>query len=624
MNPPISDYAIIGDTSSTALVSSAGSIDWLCWPRHDSPAVLTRLLDDAGGGFFSCDMDNARSAGRAYLADSNILETRFDTPRGRAALRDLMPLHPPRETLDEGPDGDAQGRVLRLLRCIDGEVDGMFRLRLVADYGRRALVLRHLGEGRVELRDGDRIFLLEGSHELAIEAGIVRMRFTLRRGEQAFVCLSVREAEAAEPSAYHLPRALDDLRLTSDYWRAWTTQLRYEGDYRDAVVRSALVLKLLTYAPTGAIVAAATTSLPEAIPGNRNFDYRFSWVRDASFTATAFCTLGAHREAAEYLRFLRQVDRSGGQELRLVYGIDGEMPPEQALPNLPGWRGVGPVRIGNAAESQRQHDIYGESMAALHVYLDTVDFDPPRPVAEGLHALIRALAEQAIRCRDVPERGIWESRAQEGQLLHTKGMLWIALDRAERTGRRLGGFAPDELARWRREADSLREEYERRAWSEARGAWMQGYESRVLDASVLRLLLFDALDVDDPRTARTMEAIDRELCSGDLVYRYRDPDDGFDGQEGTFTACAFWRVGAMSLTGRTGEAKALFERLLARANDVGLMAEEIDAASGEQRGNLPQAFAHMCVINHAVRLQNSIARQSPARAPARAMVRSRY
>lgn len=607
MARPIADYALIGDTHSTALVAPDGSIDWLCWPRHDSPALLTRLLDEERGGAAWIALDEAAPAGRRYAGDTNILETRFGGARGAATLTDFMPVHPPDTRVEHGPDGEAQSRVVRILTCTRGEIAGAFMLRVTPDYGAAVAepVERDAGW---RFADGTLAVAATGSHAAGREGDALAMRFRLRAGETAFFAFTHDGGEAA-PALGSIAEAADTLARTRRYWSEWSAQIRYDGPHAAAVRRSALVLKLLTYSPTGAIIAAATTSLPEAVPGNRNYDYRYSWVRDASFTVTAFCNLGLVREAAEYMRFLRDADASGGERLRLLYAIEGEVPEERTLDHLPGWRGVGPVRVGNAADGQQQHDIYGEVMVALHAYLDAVDYDPPADFAEGCVPFIRTLAGHALRCRSEPDRGIWELRSDPLHLQHSKALLWVGLDRAATTAEALGGVAADEVAGWREAAAALREEYERECWNEARGAWMQSYGSDVLDAAVLRTALFGGIDPSDPRTLSTLDAVERELGDGDLVYRYR-AEDGMEGEEATFTACAFWRVGVMALAGRTDEAAALFGRLLARGNDVGLFAEEIDAATGEQRGNVPQGFTHMCIINHAVRLQASRDRQA--------------
>jgi GH15 family glucan-1,4-alpha-glucosidase len=600
MSQPISDYAIIGDTRTTALISAKGSIDWLCWPSHDSPALFTRLLDDEGGGHASITPNGTAKSGRRYIADTNILETSFQGSEGSATLLDFMPIDglvPPPAT---GPDGDTQSRLIRILSCTAGEISGAFTVRVTPDYGLDSSIA-DLRCGRGHLRAGELDLWLDSSHQIVEGAQQLSAVFHLHAGERAYCVLSLDEGLPGPPIA-----DIDDvLRRTQEYWQSWCEGICYHGDYREAIVRSALVLKLLTYAPTGGIVAAATTSLPEAVPGNRNFDYRYSWVRDASFTVTAFCNLGLVREAGEYMRFLRTADGSGARELKRLYAIDGSIPSERELDHLPGWRNIGPVRVGNAADGQQQHDIYGEFMIAIHAYLEAIDFDPPPAFGSGLPDLVRTLAGHAIRCRDDPDRGLWEVRSGPQHFQHSKAMLWVALDRAIKTADKFAGFDAAEVAAWQQAADDLRREYEDRTWNEAQSAYMQSYGSEVLDAAALRTVLFGALDPSSARVRSTLEAIDRTLVEGDLVYRYRMPD-GFDGQEGTFTACAFWRVGVMALSGREDEARSLFERLLARGNDVGIYAEEIDPATGEQRGNVPQAFTHMCVINHAIRLEDAI------------------
>ena len=598
MYSPISDYGLIGDTHSTALIDRNGSIDWLCWPRHDSPALFARLLDDQKGGACSIALDGVQDRSRRYLPGTNILEISFDTAGGRAVLLDLMPVHPPETLPNEGPDGEAESRLIRVLECTDGMVSGSFTVRPSFDYARRTHTLSET--------DGDVVFESDGqqlraasSHAVRIDGDAAIVTFELRAGERALLVLTHGEGRAAP--RFDETAAMHRLERTRSYWEEWSGRCSYNGPYRDAVVRSALCLKLLTYSPSGGIVAAPTTSLPEAVPGNRNFDYRFTWLRDASFTVSSFVRLGYTREAAEFLRFLRNADPTHGRNLKLMYSIEGDTPDETDLDHLDGWRGVRPVRIGNAAAAQGQSDIYGELLAALHDFLNAVDFDPPQKTNDHLPEVLCNLVDEALALRGKPDQGIWEIRGGEQVILHSQAMIWVALTCAAAIGRRLGKPDPVVLDEWERLGRELRAEFLEKGWNETRGAYTMAYGSDTLDASVLRLVLFGAIDPKDPRLSSTLDAIEAELGAGDLLYRYRMAD-GLEGTEATFTACAFWRVGVLALGGRTREGTDLFERLLTRGNDLGLYAEEIDAATGEQRGNFPQAFTHMAVINHALRL----------------------
>ena len=597
---PICDYAIIGDTHTTALISRAGSVDWLCWPRHDSPALFLRLLDDEKGGACSIEVDGAGEPSRRYLPDTNIIETSFAGSGGTVTLTDFMPVYPPTTMPDQGPDGDAESRLIRLLECRDGTISGRFVVRPTFDYARVACTPVADPDGSVLFEAGEHRMRLTSSRPATIEGEAAVIAFRLAAGERMHLVLTQgwdgEVAPVQEPDG-----AADRLRETTRYWREWIGACTYGGEHQEAVRRSALVLKLMTYSPTGAIIAAPTLGLPEAVPGNRNFDYRYAWLRDASFSITAFINLGYRREAEEYLRFLCRVDDSHGRDVRLMYGIDGEVLAEQELPHLSGWRGVGPVTIGNAASGQTQHDIYGELLLAIEDYLEAAGDTVPAEMKEHLPELVCNLAERAMAARDEPDQGIWEPRGPAQHFVHTKALIWVALDRAVRLGATLGGIDAAQIATWQWAAGEIRAEYLQRGWNEGRGSYVQAYGSDALDASVLRIALFDALPVDDGRLARTLEAIQAELGDGDLIYRYRT-DDGMEGEEGTFTACAFWFASCLALVGRLEEAHARLGRLLSRSNDVGLFGEEIDAASSEQRGNFPQGFTHMAVINHSVRL----------------------
>ena len=605
MSKPISDYALIGDTHSCALIARDGSIDWLCWPRHDSPALFVKLLDDVRGGACTVAFDGPTGSARRYLPDTNILETTFTTETGRARLVDLMPVNPPSPEPDEGPDGESESRLIRLLTCEQGRVSGAFRVRPTFDYARRPCTPLVEG-GSVLFEAGDWRVRVNAQACPTLAGDAAEIRFDLAEGETAYLVLTHGE-DQDEACIEDFAGARRRLETTADYWRRWSARSTYRGAYRDAVMRSALCLKLLTYSPSGGIVAAATAGLPEAVPGNRNYDYRFTWMRDASFTVTAFVMLGYVREASEFLRFLRERDGTFGRETRLMYGIAGDMPPEEELSHLAGWNGVGPVVIGNLAEHQDQHDIYGELLRALCIFLEAVDYDPPEKVNDRLPEVLDNLTARAIRHRHDADHGIWELRTGPRQQVHTKAMIWVALRDAARIARNIAGVPEAKIAEWERVAAEIRSEYLEKGWSAEKQAYVGAYDSHHLDAAVLRVALFGALDPREPRMRATLAAIEYELGVGDLIYRYR-MEDGLEGDEGTFTACAFWRVGCLALDGRTGEAKAAFERLIARCNDVGLLAEEIDPASGAQRGNTPQGFSHMALINAALRLEDSIAR----------------
>jgi len=605
VSKPISDYALVGDTHSCALIARDGSVDWLCWPRHDSPALFLKLLDDEKGGSCALALDGLDRTHRRYRPETNILETTFETRTGRAVLTDVMPVNPPAPEPEEGPDGEGESRLIRRLTCEEGVIEGRFTVRPTFDYARRPCEPME-DRGSVLFEAGDWRLRVNASPGPRIADETALVTFRLTAGETAYLVLT--HGEDDEGAAIEdLAGADRRIVTTEEYWRRWSARCTYRGPYRETVLRSALCLKLLTYSPSGGIVAAATAGLPEAVPGNRNFDYRFTWMRDAAFTVTAFVMLGYVREASEFLRFLRERDDTYGRDTRLMYGVCDTIPPEEALTHLSGWNGIGPVLIGNAAEGQDQHDIYGELLRALCVFLEAVDYDPPEKVHDRLPKVLDNLTDRAIRHRHDADNGIWELRTGPRQQLHTKAMLWVALTDAARIGRHIRGVPEDKIAAWEQAAAEIRAEYLEKGWSEERGAFTGAYGSHHLDAAVLRVALFGAIDPSDPRLRSTLAAVERELGVGDLIYRYR-MEDGFEGDEGAFTACAFWRVGCLALDGRTGEAKAAFERLVARGNDVGLFAEEIDPATGEQRGNTPQGFSHMALINAALRLDASIAK----------------
>ena len=598
---PIEDYGIIGDTLSTALISRDGSIDWLCWPRHDSGALFLRLLDDEVGGFSDILIDGGRATKRRYLDGTNILETTFATAAAEAVLTDFMPIRACDHIPEEGPDLEAPGMLVRVLTCTEGSLRGRFRTKVTFDYARGSSVWNDAGD---RCASGSGSIDVWTDAEIALHGDVSEAVFELCAGDKVFYALGQGETSRLRFPTLNAQDVVTLFGETRTYWEGWSRRCSYQGPYRGHVLRSALVLKLLTHSPTGAIIAAPTMGLPEAVPGDRNYDYRYAWMRDASFTVTSFVNLGYVREAGEHLRFLRTADRSQGSALRLMYGVEGEVPDETELKHLKGWRETAPVRIGNAAHDQKQFDIYGEYLIALHFWVAAQD-GHAIPDSCYLPSLITNLAEAALAARDEPDHGIWEIRTGRQHHVHTKGLLYLALDRAVSMARSMQGIDPNAIERWDEAARTLKAEYLRRGWNPDIGAYVQAYDSDVLDAAVMRAAILGAIDPTDPKMQQTVATIVEALgADGDLIYRYRAPD-GMDGHEATFLACAFWRVGCLALADKTEEARTVYERLLSRGNDLGLFAEELDAATGEHRGNFPQGFTHMAVINHALRLEGT-------------------
>ena len=629
----IADYGLIGDTRSAALVSRAGAIDWLCWPRFDSPAIFLALLDTKRGG--ACTLEAMaedlalRPDGRRYLPGTNILETTLATSAGgRLMVTDFMPVHArPRSEVRRGEESSsgADGRLVRRFVCTEGEVAVRAVVRPAFNYGRDSTLLtREGGEHTAVFRASGataQAMVAQGSEPLVLDAhlGEAVLTLHLHAGESGFLALT--EGVPSRIPALDSPQAVEDaLGETLAFWEGWSARCTYHGLYREAVLRSLLVLKALTYVPSGGIVAAPTLGLPESVGGVRNYDYRYSWLRDASFTVRGFLTGGYIAEANAYLRFLtRNAGGNLGQDgkIRIFYGITepDESPAtngEEPLDYLTGFGGSRPVNVGNAANGQTQHDIYGEALNALDAYVETTG-DLPQVVDDdeenhrSLTELVRGLAKAIIVSWREPDSGIWEMRGQEQHFFHSKALCWVGLDRAVKLAKRLGLEA--EAAAWARERDAVRADYLEKGWNAERGAFTQAYDSQELDAAVLRTVLFGAVEATDPRMQTTLRVLTRELGAGphgELMYRYRAGTDSLPGREGTFTSCAFWVTGCLALTGHTREAQTRFEQLLAHGNDLGLFSEEIDPATGEMLGNFPQGFTHMSIVNGAKRLHDAL------------------
>lgn len=579
---PIRDYALIGDCHGCALISRLGSIDWCAFHRFDAAPVFCRILDAAKGGFLSAVPTTSFEVERHYLEDTNVLRTVFTSPTGRVAVTDYMPLGRNRGAgAHDYVTVVAPGLLIREIEGLTGEVELVIAFRPSVDFAARParLSVRPFG---LAAEDGPALYT---DVTLSAEGDLASGTLVVAAGERRTLVL------APAPLAAPLDPA-DIARMqavTCAFWREWIAYCRYSGPHRAMVRRSALALKLLTYAPTGAIVAAATTSLPEAIGGARNWDYRFCWLRDASFTLYALAVLGYSGEAQAFGRFLKLVCSKRPSRIQIMYGVGGEVElVERTLDHLDGYRGSRPVRIGNAAYGQQQSDIYGELLdwacltAALGGSLRADD-----------RRFIRHLVSLAAAAADQPDHGLWEARSVPRHHVHSRMMSWVALDR----GLKLLGTEPEWLALRER----LHAEILRRGVDSLEGHLLQAYDHPGTDAA---LLLAPSLGfpADRPLLERSVAAIERELREGDYVRRYRT-HDGLAGEEGAFVICSFWLVDAYLALGRGHEARALFDRLAAAANDVGLFAEEIDPASGAFLGNFPQAFTHLALVTSASHLQ---------------------
>ncbi|MDQ3914237.1 MAG: glycoside hydrolase family 15 protein [Actinomycetota bacterium] len=582
----IADYGLIGDTRTAALSALHGSIDWMCAPAFDSEPIFGRLVGGEGAGSFQVEVEGVTGARRTYVGDSAVIETRLESRRGSGRLVDAMVV-------------DVTGRLLpqtvliRRLSCDDGELVGRVRfdpklgLRgrpprtsrragvLVCEWGSLALGLQAFPE--IELAPGDDV-------GVAVPAGSsLTLVMTL-----AHRC----------PVTY-LARASVDALLdaTLRWWADWSTYIGYEGPFRGAVTRSLATLQLLTYSPSGAPVAAPTTSLPEEIGGVRNWDYRFSWPRDASIGLAAFLAVGKPDLAHSFMHWLLHSSRLTRPALAVLYTLFGRSPAEEReIPDVPGYRGSVPVRVGNDAQTQHQLDVYGWVVDAAWLLTDS---------GRELHAetwrAVAGMADFVAGHWQEPDAGIWEVRGEPLHHVHSKMMAWLCLDRAVRIARARGGRAR-RVARWSEEKERIRSDVAARGFDAAAGTYVRSYGSTDLDAAVLLLPVL-GFDDDPARVRGTIDAIRRKLATDDgLVYRYPPGSDGIAGHEGAFLPCSFWLVQALALTGRADEATRLFEDLLGRANDLGLFSEEIDPSSGELLGNFPQALTHASVVQAALSL----------------------
>ncbi|WP_399092864.1 glycoside hydrolase family 15 protein [Streptomyces sp. BBFR2] len=587
MPPRIEDYALIGDLQTAALVGRDGSIDWLCLPRFDSGACFAALLGDRDNGhWLMAPAHPDARATRSYRGDSLVLDTVWDTPDGSVKVTDFMPQR------DRAPD------VVRIVEGLRGHVPMRGVLRLRFDYGRVVPWMRRAEGCRSAVAGPDAVWLRTEPQVTTYGKDFsTRSEFTVAPGERYASVLTW------HPSHHPRPRIIDPydaLDCTLDDWREWSARCRYTGPHRDAVLRSLITLKALTYGPTGGIVAAPTTSLPEALGSVRNWDYRYCWLRDASLTLTSLIGAGYLDEAAAWRDWLLRAVAGAPEDLQIMYGVAGERRlPESELPWLSGFAASAPVRLGNAAVDQRQLDVYGEVLDAFHGA--RVAGLPSQPHAWNIQ---RALVEYLAGTWREPDEGLWEIRGPRRHFVHSKVMAWVAVDRAVRTLEAVPGARGD-LRRWRELRDTIHREVCTRGYDAARSTFIQSYGSTALDAATLLIPRLGFLPGDDPRVIGTVDAVRAALTRDGLILRYATGDgaaDGLPGAEGAFLACSFWLAEALHLTGRRREARDLFSRLLALRNDVGLLAEEYDPVAGRQLGNFPQAFSHIGLVGTAFTL----------------------
>ena len=598
--PAISNYGVIGDMHSCALVSSAGSIDWCCFPRFDSNAIFGRILDWDKGGYFSIAPRGEFSVKRQYLPGTNVLQTTFTTPSGTARLTDFMPMHHDEDAPIEPYKVGESHQIMRIIECVDGSVPLILECHPRFEYG-GIIPHAHLESANIGFAHGgsSAISLYCSVPLRMVEGGFVS-EGTLRQGQKAFAIATYESRFSYDSGSLNSAEIEASLTEAITYWQGWSDICTYEGPYKDYVLRSALTLKALTYAPSGGMVAAPTTSLPEEIGGSRNWDYRYTWIRDASFAIYGLHILGYQKEAKAFKNWLEWSTVGRARDLRIMYGLGGERRlNEVTLDRLSGYRNSKPVRIGNGAYQQFQLDAYGELMDSAHLYRRYIG-----PIDEEYWAYLRRVINFVLDHWREPDEGVWEARASRQHNVFSKAWCWVALDRAIKMVNALN--LPGDVERWESARAEIREQILTHGFNEERGAFVQAYGSDLLDAANLMLPLIGFIKADDPRMLATIRATQRELTSPQgFVYRYRGFNDGLPGDEGTFNICSFWLCDNLIMLGELDEATALFERLLGHTNDLGLMSEEIDPHSGDMLGNFPQAFSHLSIINTAIQLQRA-------------------
>jgi GH15 family glucan-1,4-alpha-glucosidase len=605
---PIADYGFLSDGETTALVSPGGSIDWMCLPRMDSASVFGAILDRHAGSFVLAPDDISVPAARRYLPGTMILETSWGTATGWIIVRDVLLIGPWRHDSELSrsqrrtpTDYDAEHTLLRTVRCVSGEVQVVMQCEPVLDYGRSLVrwsytdLVYHQSQARAE--HSELTLTLTTDLRIGLEGAQAAARTLLKEGDVRYVALSW--GSLAPPADYS--QAYSRLVWTAHHWQHWLARGTFpDHPWRHYLQRSALTLKGLTYAPTGAICAAATTSLPEVVGGDRNYDYRFCWIRDATFALWGMYSLGFDWEAVDFFCFIADL-AEGDPDLQIMYGINGERDlDEHELDHLAGYRDSRPVRIGNAAYAQRQHDVWGALLDSVYLHTKAADHLDGR-----IWPILGKQVNAALKNWREPDAGLWEVRGEPQHFTSSKIMCWVAVDRGSRLASMIGQDA--EAAEWESAAEEIRQDILEHGLDE-RGVLTQYYGSSALDASSLLAVLVRFLPPDDPRMRATVLAIADELTVDGLVLRYRteETDDGFTGEEGTFTICSFWLVSALCEIGEYHRARKLCAKLLSFAGPLDLYAEEIDARTGQHLGNFPQAFTHLALINavmHVIELE---------------------
>ncbi len=580
----IEDYAFIGDCEAAALVNKTGSIDWLCWPDFSSQACFAALLGSEENGYWKIAPRSAHvTVTRRYRDGSLVLETIFEHKDGAIRLIDFMPIR--------GLNSD----VVRIVEGIRGTLDVRMELALRFDYGRTVPWVTRIEDG-IRAVAGPNLTVLHSNVPVHGENLKTVAEFGVSKGEQVWFTLTYGESYLVDPKRIDHTRALED---TERFWRRWSARLKYEGEYREAVERSLITLKALTFRPTGGLVAAVTTSLPEQLGGQRNWDYRYCWLRDTTFTLLALATAGYFDEAVAWQDWLLRALAGSPDQVQIMYGIKGDRQLiEWEVDWLAGYEKSRPVRIGNAASSQLQLDIYGEMLDSFFHSQSKM-----RRHTEDDFRILTLLLEHLEKIWEQPDSGIWEMRGGPKQFTYSKMMCWVAFDRAVLLAEQLNYDAP--VQRWKKMRETIHRQVCDRGFSEKKNAFVQEYGSEKLDASLLLMSSVGFLPGSDPRVKSTVEAIERELKRDGLLLRYDtgETEDGLPPNEGAFLACSFWMVSSLKAIGRCDDARTLFEKLLALRNDLGLLSEEYDVSAKRQVGNFPQAFSHIALVNAAFDLE---------------------